>query len=71
MKVFRWFKAAAPADPDAVVVSGPAPDDLDAHIARFETALAQCTKGPERIAELTAWRDYYRALKQAREAQPA
>lgn len=38
------------------------------HVARFEAAIEQCVKGPERIAELQRWLAYWQARKTADDA---
>lgn len=43
---------------------------VGANIRRFKLALEQCTKGPERQAELRAWLDYWKAQKAAAARKP-
>lgn len=70
MNVLRdWFESStAPKVQVSDTATQRTPDEkVDFHISRFERALAQCEKGPERKAELKANLDYWRAIKAARE----
>ena len=59
----------APAEPDPPVdlaVAQRTPiQKVRFHIDRFERALEQCTKGPEREAELRRHLDYWRKIDEA------
>jgi hypothetical protein len=78
MRLLDYFRPSAP--PPAPCVPPPLPSAADAtrnidrvgfHIERFERAIEQCQKGPERIAELQRELDYWRAIKTAQEAREA
>jgi hypothetical protein len=75
MRLLDKFRAtlAPPADPPpaaAPIATDVTLEKAEMHVRRFELALEQCEKGPEREAELRRNLDYWRAIQAAKELQP-
>ena len=69
-KILRLLAAPPAIEPRHQGERRPTAEKIDAQVRRFTLALEQCTKGPERRAELKANLDYWLAVKRADELRP-